>query len=275
MSIDSKKCFALSLEGTVYNGNTPVRGTLSFIREFWKKADFYFLNNDTSNSSAACLEKLQGLGIPAEAKNLLSPTQPLADYLQVAGIDVAYLVGTKDYYAELKAHAPGLMLTNPAGDHMDHLLDSLLRGEKTVAESQAVIVAFDTELVYQKLAVAVQLLQRRETLFLAIAGPATSPSPDGPLPDTGSLLALLEKATNRRPDRLFGVPMQEMLNPALDIFPKSAVAVVGDSLARDKALADNAGVDFILVLSGETTMKQAHNEASQPWKIVKDMGAFV
>ena len=275
MSIDTKKCFVLSLEGTVFTGETPVRGTIFFIREFWKKTDFYFLNNDTSKDSAACLEKLNYFGIPADETHLLSPTLSLVDYLQSADISVAYLVGTKDYYSELKTRLPGLELTNPAGDHMDHLLDNLLFSEKTVAESQAVIVAFDTELAYQKLVVAVQLLQQPDVAFLAISGPATSPSQSGPLPDTGSLLALLQAATARKPDRLFGSPMQEMLYPALDRFPKSAIAVVSDNLSRDKALADNAGIDFILVLSGETTMKQAHDEQVQPWKIAKDMGEFI
>ena len=274
MSIDSKKCFVLALEGTVYARGGPVRGTVTFIWDFWKKADFFFLNNDTSRGPEICLERLYALGIPAEEEQILSPTLSLVEYLRAAGITVAYLVGTKEYYGTIKALMPELELTNPAGDHMDHLLDNILRGEKTVEESQAVIVAFDTELVYQKLAVAVQLLQHPEVQFLAIHGPATSPSPNGPQPDTGSLLALLEIATMRRPNRLFGAPLQEMLDPVLDRFPKSTVAVISDNLPRDKALADNAGVDFILVLSGETTLKQAHNEPEQPWMIVKDMGEF-
>ena len=36
-------------------------------------------------------------------------------------------------------------------------------------------------------------------------------------------------------------------------FALEEIAVVGDRLYTDKAIADNAGVDFVCVLSGETT----------------------
>jgi ribonucleotide monophosphatase NagD (HAD superfamily) len=56
-----------------------------------------------------------------------------------------------------------------------------------------------------------------------------------------------------RPSHVFGKPSPTLLKTVLDSFSPEQVAVVGDRLYTDKAIADNAGVDFVCVLSGETT----------------------
>ena len=45
---------------------------------------------------------------------------------------------------------------------------------------------------------------------------------------------------------------------------------MGDRLYTDKAIADNAGVDFVCVLSGETTKEDLASYAGVPPSIVVD-----
>jgi ribonucleotide monophosphatase NagD (HAD superfamily) len=56
-----------------------------------------------------------------------------------------------------------------------------------------------------------------------------------------------------KPSHVFGKPSPTLLAPVLAEFRPEEIAVVGDRLYTDKAIADNAGVDFVCVLSGETT----------------------
>ncbi len=53
-------------------------------------------------------------------------------------------------------------------------------------------------------------------------------------------------------------------------FDREQIAVVGDRLYTDKAIADNAGVDFVCVLSGETTRADLDAYRGTPPAIVVD-----
>jgi ribonucleotide monophosphatase NagD (HAD superfamily) len=143
----------------------------------------------------------------------------------------------------------------------------------TADDAQAVVLAYDTELTYEKLAVSSRLLRRRDVAFYATHPDLVCPDPLGPLPDVGSFLALYEKAVGRVPEKVFGKPDPAVLSPVLEQYPREAVAMAGDRLSTDKRLAENAGIDFVLVLSGEATREDLARETIQPWQVVEDLGA--
>lgn len=247
-----KKCFVLDLDGTVYLGNIPIEGTVRFIRKRWNEADFYFLSNNTSKSPRTYVARLQGMGIPAGPEHILTPTTPLVEYLRERKIARAYLVGNTDYTAALTQAMPELLLTHE--------------------NAQAVILAYDTELTYEKLCVSARLLQDGNVAFVATHPDLVCPDPKGPLPDVGSFLALYEKATGRTPERVFGKPDPRVLGPLLDKYAREEMVMVGDRLSTDKKLAENAGLDFVLVLSGEATREDLLREKRQPWRVVEHLG---
>ena len=252
MAYLGKTCFVLDMDGTVYLGDIPIRGAVDFIREHWDTLDFHFLSNNTSKGPDTYINKLTGMGIPATRDRILAPTTPLVEHLRRAGIGKAYLVGNRDYTATLAAAMPELALT--------------------AIGAEAVILAYDTELTYEKLVVSAHLLQKPEVAYLATHPDLVCPDPAGPLPDVGSFIALYEKATGRLPEHVFGKPDPHVLAPLLAKYPKERMVMVGDRLSTDKKLAENAGIDFILVLSGEATREDAEKEAVQPWRIVENLG---
>lgn len=259
-----KRCFALDLDGTVYLGAVPIKGAVAFIRQHWNEVDFYFLSNNTSKSTDTYIKKLNGMGIAATAAHMLSPTMPLIEHLRQTGIQRAYLVGNEDYRATLLAAMPELLLADapdskPAGNTGDSCVE-------------AVILAYDTELTYAKLVRAAHLLQKPDVAYFATHPDLVCPDPAGPLPDVGSFIALFEKATGRLPQKIFGKPDPAVLAPLLARYPRESVVIVGDRLPTDKKLAENAGIDFVLVLSGETTAQDAAREKTRPWRIVKNLG---
>lgn len=252
MAYLEKTCFILDMDGTVYLGNLPIHGTVEFIKQHWHALDFHFLSNNTSKGPDAYVDRLNSLGIPATRRHILSPTTPLVEYLRANGIRRAYLVGNKDYRASLAEAMPELTLEEEG--------------------AEAVILAYDTELTYEKLAVSARLLQNPKVAYFATHPDFVCPDPAGPLPDVGSFIALYEKATGRLPERIFGKPDPFVLAPLLGLYAKAQMVMVGDRLSTDKKLADNAGIDFILVLSGEATREDAAKEDTPPWRIVHHLG---
>ena len=223
----------LDMDGTVYLGPEPIEGTVRFIKENWDRIDFQFLSNNTSKSPVTYVRRLNAMGIPATLDQILTPVTPLVRYLKKAGIVRAYLVGNADFVACMKERMPEL--------------------ENTAEGAQAVVLAYDTELTYEKIKTSALLLQDPRVEFLATHPDFVCPSEKGPLPDIGSFMRMYEAATGRTPQRIFGKPRTEVLEPVLSKYDRSEVCMVGDRLMTDKKLGETAGIDFVLVLSGETT----------------------
>ena len=125
-----------------------------------------------------------------------------------------------------------------------------------------------------KLADSCLLLQRPEIRFLSTHPDLVCPSPQGPLPDAGSFVKLYEAATGRLPEIVFGKPNTLILSPLLKRFQPDEMVMVGDRLSTDKRLAENAGIDFILVLSGEAKREDLLTQIRQPSLVVDHLSSF-
>ena len=255
MDISSKSCFVFDLDGTVYLGSTPIQGTIDFILRNQGKKEIFFLTNNTSKNLADYTKKLAGFGIEVGLERILSPLLPLVDHLKDQAIGRVYPVGNTSFQTFLRERISDLQFT--AG-----------------ADCQAVLLAYDTELTYEKLATSCLLLQRPEVRFLSTHPDLVCPSDKGPLPDTGSFVKLYEAATGRLPELTFGKPNTLVLSPLLKRFKQNEMVMVGDRLTTDKLLAENAGIDFILVLSGEAKRSELAALARQPTLVVDDLGSL-
>ena len=247
-----KRCVVLDMDGTIYVGHIPIEGAVAFVRRHWDELDFHFLSNNTSKSSATYVQRLRGMGIPADRERLLSPVTPLVDFLRERGITRIYPVGNADFQADVRERMPEVVFDGEA--------------------PAAVVLAYDTELTYARLARSALLLQRPEVLFLATHPDLVCPSPEGPLPDVGSFLALYRTATGRTPEYIFGKPDPRVLAPLLRRYRPEEMLMVGDRLSTDMRLAYNAGIDAVLVLSGEATRADLAREEHQPALVLDDLG---
>lgn len=252
MDWSKKKCIVLDMDGTIYMGDNPIAGAVDFIRRHWDETEFFFLSNNTSKSPDTYINKLNKMGIKATREKLLSPVTPLVDFLRERNISRAYVVGNRDFKKDLSERMPELVQTED--------------------KPQAVILAYDTELNYEKLSRSALLLQNPDILFLATHPDKVCPSPEGPLPDVGSFIELYHTATGRRPQFIFGKPDPAVLAPLLKKFDKKDMIMVGDRLSTDKKLAENAGIDFALVLSGEAKKSDLKNEDKQPEVVLDNLG---
>ena len=251
MNIENKTCFVFDLDGTVYLGDRPIPGTIDFIRRNLAQREIFFLTNNTSKNLADYTKKLAGFGIEVGLERILSPLLPLIDHLREHNLTRIYPVGNTSFQTYLKEQLPDLEFT--AGD-----------------DCQAVVLAFDAELNYVKMTTPCILLQRPEVRFLSTRPNLSCPSS----PTIDAFVKCYEAATGRLPEVVFGKPNTLVLAPLLKRFRQEEMVMVGDRLSTDKKLAENAGIDFILVLSGEAQREDLPGLERQPTLVLEDLGTL-
>jgi NagD protein len=105
--------------------------------------------------------------------------------------------------------------------------------------------------------------------FIATNPDPTGPTPDGPLPATGSVAALISRATNVDP-YFVGKPNPLMMRSALNAIDahSETTAMIGDRMDTDVVSGLEAGLETVLVLSGVATREQAERFPFRPSRIV-------
>jgi HAD superfamily hydrolase (TIGR01450 family) len=229
----------LDLDGTIYLGGELIEGAKGFL-ERCKARDIqrFFLSNNSSKSVSQYLTKLHGLGLEANEEDVLLSTHDLLAWLTSHRITQTWLVGTEGMRSMLEAKGVSTNSTEP----------------------EYVVLGYDTELTYEKIAQASLFLHAGVPL-VASHPDMVCPSPGGGIPDVGAYLAMFKATTGVDPIHVTGKPNAGMILhkiEALGLNP-ARCAMVGDRLYTDMAMASRAGVVGVLVLSGEAT--QADVEA--------------
>jgi 5'-nucleotidase len=108
--------------------------------------------------------------------------------------------------------------------------------------------------------------------FIATNPDATGPSPDGPMPATGSVAALISRATGVEPYYV-GKPNPLMMRSALNAIDahSETTAMIGDRMDTDVVAGLEAGLETILVLTGISTRESAERYPYRPSRIVESV----
>lgn len=235
---------ALDMDGTIYMGSTLFPFTKKFLSDMSEAGIGYsFLTNNPSRSVADYLKKLEGLGIDADEDNMYTTSLAAIDYIKSHYPDARrlFLLGTPSMISQFEKAG-----FESCADDPEDVPDVL-------------VVAFDMTLEYSRLC--------RASWWASQNIPYIATNPDRVCPtdqptvlvDCGSICKCIEHATGRRPDITLGKPDPNMLTGILErhgLKPEE-VAMVGDRIYTDTAMAHNAGAFGVLVLSGETTLQTA------------------
>ena len=105
--------------------------------------------------------------------------------------------------------------------------------------------------------------------FIATNPDTTGPSAEGPLPATGSVAALISRATGVEP-YFVGKPNPLMMRSALNAIDahSETTAMIGDRMDTDIVSGLEAGLETILVLTGISTRESAERYPYRPARIV-------
>ncbi|MEA2279290.1 MAG: 5-nucleotidase [Solirubrobacteraceae bacterium] len=112
--------------------------------------------------------------------------------------------------------------------------------------------------------------------FIATNPDPTGPSPDGPLPATGSVAALISRATGVDPYYV-GKPNPLMMRSALNAIDahSETTAMVGDRMDTDVVCGIEAGLETILVLSGVTTRQEGERFSYRASRVVDSVADLI
>jgi NagD protein len=249
---------ALDMDGTIYSGGTLFKSTVPFLALLGEMGIGHtFLTNNSSKSARDYLARLRQIGIAATADQLYTSTQATIEHLRqhLPAVRRLFVLGTASMSRELEG--AGFALTaDSAGDEPD-----------------GVLVGFDTELTFSRLCRAAYWIKKGKP-FVATHPDRVCPT-DQPtvLVDCGAVCAALEQAGGRGPDVVLGKPDPRMLRGILSrhgLAPRQ-LAMVGDRLYTDMAMAHRAGALGVLVLTGETTAREGANHSPKPDLVVSGL----
>jgi HAD superfamily hydrolase (TIGR01450 family) len=224
----------LDLDGVVYLGEQPIPGVpeaLHSARRYGMR--LAFVTNNASRTPHDVAGLLTRLGVPAEPAEVTTSSHAAAHYLADrldAGAAVLVL-GTEALAAALAER--GLRPVRSAGER-----------------PAAVVQGYSPDLDWHALAEGMVAI-RNGALWVATNLDPTVPSPRGPLPGNGSLVAALRHASGVSPVST-GKPDPTMHAESVQRSGAKNPLVVGDRLDTDIEGARRVGCRSLLVLSGVT-----------------------
>jgi len=246
-----KKLFLLDMDGTLYLDNDLFDGVhefLAYIKDVGGR--YLFLTNNSSKSVKKYVEKMNSLGIQTTEDDFLTSSQATSLFLEKKKFKKIYVFGTDSLKEELRC----FNIT----DKLENDIDCLVMG-------------FDTQLTFQKLEDACILLGRGVE-YIATNPDYVCPTSYGYVPDCGSVSDMLYNATKRRP-LFIGKPKPEMVYLAMAKtgYSKEETVIIGDRIYTDIACGINAGVDSIMVLSGESTRADIEKYGITPTYVLNNV----
>jgi HAD superfamily hydrolase (TIGR01450 family) len=219
--------WVLDLDGVVWLADQPIPGSAEAIRAARQGGRrILFVTNNSSLTVGEYLDKLEQMGVPTQACDLVTSAQAAASLL-----------------------APGSSALACAGPGVVEALRAAGVEVRDDGPVDAVVVGWHRDFDFDRLTGACRAIWGGARL-VATNSDATYPVPGGLLPGAGAILASVQVATAAEAE-VAGKPHP----PVVDLLRQRAPdvdLVVGDRLDTDGLLARRLGVDFGLVLTGVT-----------------------
>ena len=249
------ECWLTDMDGVLVHEEKALPGAAEFLdRLVEKRRRFLVLTNNsifTPRDLAARLAR-SGLIVPETSiwTSALATAAFLADQ-QPGGS--AYVIGEAGLTTAL--HEAGYTLTDIDPDYV-------VLGETRTYSFEAITKA-------------VRLILGGAR-FIATNPDVSGPSAEGPLPATGSVAAMITKATGRDP-YFVGKPNPMMFRSALNRIEAHSenTVMVGDRMDTDVVAGIEAGLETILVLTGSTSVSDIERYPFRPSRVLPSIAEAI
>ncbi|NED94982.1 HAD family hydrolase [Phytoactinopolyspora alkaliphila] len=243
------------MDGVLVHEERAIPGAAEFLQRLVdRERRFLVLTNNsifTPRDLAARLSA-SGLDVPEESiwTSALATAQFLNDQHPKGS---AYVIGEAGLTTAL--HEAGYVMTDTNPDYV-------VLGETRTYSFEAITKAIR--------------LVSSGARFIATNPDSTGPSPEGPLPATGSVAALITRATRREPYYV-GKPNPMMFRSAMNRIEahSETTAMVGDRMDTDIVAGIEAGLSTWLVLTGSTKQEEIKRFPFQPKHVVDSVADLV
>lgn len=232
--------WVLDLDGVVWLAHHPLPGAAELVARLRATGEpVLFVTNNAQFGRATVAEQLSRVGIPASAGDVLTSATAAATLIAPGERVLAFAgPGVTEALTERGAEVISAAAASTSGDP---------------CAVDTVVVGRHLDFDFASLTAAARAVVAGARLVATNADPAY-PTPHGPEPGAGTLLAAVETASGRRAEVIAGkphAPMAALVAAQLG----SAGWVVGDAPSTDGLLAQRLGYRFGLVLSGVTATK--------------------
>jgi NagD protein len=245
----------IDMDGVLVHEEQAIPGAPEFLARLRDRgAPFLVLTNNSTYTrrDLAARLRLSGLEVPEESiwTSALATASFLHDQRPGGS---AFVVGEAGLTTAL--HEAGYTLTERDPDYV------VLGETRTYS--------------FERLTRAIRLVSAGAR-FIATNPDPTGPSTEGPLPATGSVAALVSRATGVQP-YFVGKPNPLMMRSALNAIEAHSedTAMIGDRMDTDVVSGLEAGLHTILVLTGVATAEAAERFPYRPSRIVDSVADLV
>jgi NagD protein len=249
------ECWLTDMDGVLVHEEKALPGAAEFLeRLIEKQRRFLVLTNNSIFTPRDLAARLTRSGLHVPEESIWTSALATADFLtsQLPG-GSAYVIGEAGLTTAL--HEVGYVMTDIDPDYV-------VLGETRTYSFEAITRAIR--------------LVGRGARFIATNPDVTGPSPEGPLPATGSVAAMITRATGAEP-YFVGKPNPMMFRSAMNRIAahSESTIMIGDRMDTDVVAGIEAGLETVLVLSGSTAAADITRFPFRPNRILNSIADVI
>lgn len=247
--------YLTDMDGVLVHEDQLIPGADEFLAELREnEIPFLVLTNNSIRTPRDLQARLRHTGLDIPEESIWTSALATATFLDdQRPHGTAYVVGESGLTTAL--HEIGYVLTDSDPDYV-------VLGETRTYSFEAITTAIR--------------LVERGAKFIATNPDATGPSRDGVLPATGSVAALITRATGKEPYYV-GKPNPLMMRSALRRIGahSQSTVMIGDRMDTDVISGLEAGMRTILVTSGISTKSSVEKYPFRPTLVVDSVADLI
>ena len=243
------KAWLTDMDGVLWHEGKPLPGACELIAKW--QADgtpFLVLTNNSIFTARDLSARLKAGGLDVPEDRIWTSAMATATFLKKQSPNgTAYVLGEAGLTTAL--HEIGYVMTDVDPDY--------------------VVLGETRNFNFDTLTKAIRLINKGAR-FIATNPDATGPSAEGVLPATGSVAALITKATGREP-YIVGKPNPMMFRSAMNKIAahSESTGMIGDRMDTDVVAGIEAGLHTVLVLTGIADDAEIRKYPFRPTEILQ------
>ena len=249
------RSWLMDMDGVLVREEHAIPGAAEFIGRLRELAvPFLVLTNNSMYTNRDLAARLRAGGLDVPEESIWTSALATAQFLQGQRPGgTAFVVGEVGLTTAL--HNVGYTLTERDPDYV------VLGETRTYS--------------FERITKAIRLIVDGAR-FIATNPDHVGPSPAGPLPATGSVAALISRASGVEPYYV-GKPNPLMMRSALNAIEAHSehTAMIGDRMDTDVVAGLEAGLHTVLVLTGVSTRELAERHPYRPSRIAQSVAELV
>jgi NagD protein len=249
------KSWLTDMDGVLVHEGRALPGAAALIKQ-WQDAGtpFLVLTNNSIYTPRDLSARLQATGLDVPEDRIWTSALATANFLKSQNPNgTAYVLGEAGMTTAL--HDIGYVMTDQNPDY--------------------VVLGETRNFNFESLTRAIRLINNGSR-FIATNPDATGPSAEGVLPATGSVAALITKATGKDP-YIVGKPNPMMFRSAMRKIGahSESTGMIGDRMDTDVVAGIEAGLHTVLVLTGISDQSEIEKYPFRPNEILNSVADLV